>query len=291
MANSIALAKKYVSQIDEIYKLRSLTAVLDGNNDLVREGANANELVIPKLSMQGMGTYSRSTGYVSGDVTLTWETVACNYDRGRMFAVDYLDNSESMDVAFGRLANEFVRTQVAPDLDAFRFSTYAQTSGITTASAALSAGADVVAALRTAISTLDENEVSQDDRYLFITPTLHGLVDDLDTTKSRKVLERFTQIIDVPQTRFYSKITQYDGSTSGQEAGGYIKDGTNGKNLNFMVIAKSALIQFNKHVAPKIITPEANQTSDAWKYGYRHVCIADVYDNKVKGVYAHISTT
>lgn len=292
MANSIALASQFVPILDEIYKLASLTSKLDGNPELVRAGANANELVIPKLTMQGLGDYSRNSGYVSGDVTLTNETVVCNFDRGRMFQVDNMDNQESANIAFGRLAGEFIRTKVVPELDAFRFAKYAGTSGISTATAAvLSAGADVVAALRAAVTKMDEDEVPYDDRHLFITPTLHGMIQDLDTTKSREVLSRFASITDVPQTRFYTAIDQYDGTSSGETAGGYIKDAASGKNINFLVIHKPAVIQFEKHVAPKIITPELNQTADAYKFGYRNVGIADVYENKVSGIYLHASTT
>lgn len=120
MPNAITLAKQFVPILDEIYKVASLTSKLDGNPDLVRAGANANELIIPKLSMQGLGAYSRNSGYVNGDVTLTNETVACNFDRGRMFNVDAMDNLETAGIAFGRLAGEFIRTKVVPELDAFR---------------------------------------------------------------------------------------------------------------------------------------------------------------------------
>ena len=54
-----------------------------------------------------------------------------------------------------------------------------------------------------------------------------------------------------------------------------------------MIIQRSALIQFQKHVAPKIITPEQNQTADGYKFGYRNVGIADVYENKLVGIYLH----
>lgn len=288
MANSIALAKSYVPLLDEVYQTASLTADLDGNPELVRQGANANELIIPKLSMQGLADYSRNSGYVSGDVTMTNETVSCNFDRGRMFTVDTMDNMETAGLAFGRLAGEFIRTKVVPELDAFRFAVYAGTTGISKvdSGATLSAGADVVAALRAAVTKMDEDEVPVDQRYLFITPTLHGLVQDLDTTKSREVLDRFAVIRDVPQTRFYTAITQRDGTTSGEEAGGYVKASA-GKDINFMIIHKPALIQFSKHVQPKIISPEVNQTGDAYKFGYRHVAIADVYENKVAGIYLH----
>lgn len=289
MANSIELAKQYVPVLDEIYKLASLTSKLDGNPDLVRAGANANELIIPKLSMQGLGAYSRNSGYVNGDVTLTNETVVCNFDRGRMFSVDYLDNAESANIAFGRLSDEFIRTKVVPEIDAFRFATYAGTTGISkvSAGATLSTGESVISALRAATNKMDEDEVPTENRHLFITPTLHGLIQDMDNNKSREVMARFASITDVPQTRFYTAIDQYDGSTSGETAGGYVKDAS-GVEINFMVIQKDAVIQFDKHVAPKIISPDQNQTADAWKFGYRNVGIADVYENKVAGIYLHM---
>ncbi len=288
MANVIELAKKFIPMLDEVYKLSSLTAVLDGAAELAQQGANANELIIPKLDMQGLGDYNRNSGYVSGDVTLTNETVKCNFDRGRMFTVDYLDNLESAGIAFGRLSGEFIRTKVVPELDAFRFATYASVSGISkvTAGATLADGAAVVAALRSAVSEMDEDEVPQTERYLFITPTLLGMVQDMDTTKSREVLQNFAGTVKVPQTRFYTAIEQLDGTTGGEEAGGY-KKGTGAANINFMIIHKAAVIQFQKHVAPKIITPEQNQMADAYKFGYRNVGIADVYENKVAGIYLH----
>lgn len=293
MANAITLAKQFVPILDEVYKNASLTAKLDGAADLVKAGANANELIIPKIDMQGLAAYSRNSGYVSGDVTLTNETVQCNFDRGRMFQVDYMDNLETAGIAFGRLAAEFIRTKVVPELDAFRFAAYASAAGISkvSAGATLADGAAVVTALRKAINEMDEAEVPVDDRHLFITPTLYGMVQDLDTTKSREVLARVADVTPVPQTRFYTKITQYDGTTASQTAGGYVKDSTDGKDINFMIIHKPAVIQFGKHVAPKIIEPAQNQTADAYKFGYRNVGIADVYENKVAGIYLHHKST
>ena len=286
MANTIELAKKYIPMLDEVYKNASLTAKLDGDPNLVQQGANANELIIPMIEMQGLGDYDRNSGYVSGDVTMTNETVKCNFDRGRMFTVDTMDNEETAGLAFGRLASEFIRTKVVPELDAFRFASYCGKSGITKKEETLNDGAAVLAALRVATTAMDEAEVPMEDRHLFITPTLDGMIADLDTTKSREILARFTTKTLVPQTRFYTAIDQKDGHTGGQEAGGYTKASSGGADLNFMVIHKPALIQFEKHVAPKIVTPEQNQDADAYKYGYRNVGIADVYKNKLAGVYA-----
>lgn len=290
MPNAITLAKTFVPVLDKVYKAASLTAKLDGAADLARQGANANELIIPKLDMQGLGDYSRNDGYVKGDVTLTNETVKCNFDRGRMFNVDTMDNLETAGIAFGQLAGEFIRTKVVPELDAFRLSSYAGIDGISKADTAdLATGEAVIAALRAATNKMDEDEVPYEDRHLFITPTLHGMIQDLDTTKSKAVMERFASVTLVPQTRFYTAIEQKSGKT-GEEAGGFAK-AEGAKNINFEIIHKPAVIQFEKHVAPKIITPDVNQDADGYKFGYRNVGIADAYENKVAGIYLHHATT
>ena len=282
-SNAITLFKKYVPMLDEAYKLASLTSVLDGPNELAREGANAGEIVIPDMTLQGLVSYSRNNGFTDGTVTLANQTYQCNYERGRMFMVDYLDNQETAGVAFGRLAGEFIRVHVGPEIDAFRISKYAGAAGIGTASGALATGADVVAALRVAANAMDNGEVPLADRILFINPTLYGMVEDLDTTKSRAVLARFQQIIQVPATRMYSAISL---GTSG--AGGYAATQA-AKNVNFLAVHKGAVIQYNKHIAPKVITPEQNPTADAWKFGYRVCGIADVFKNKKAGIYAHLT--
>ena len=286
MANSITKFKKYVPLLDEVYKEAALTSVLDSDTSLAQAGANANEIIIPKIDMDGLGDYDRNSGYTNGDVTLTNETVKFNYERGRMFSVDAMDDEETAGIAFGKLAGEFIRTKVAPEGDAFRFATYSGVEGISSASGSLADGAAVIAALRAAANKMDEDEVPYEQRYLFITPTLKGMIEDLDTTKSKEVLARFAQVIPVPQTRFYTAIDLKDGKTSGETAGGYAK-AADGKEINFLVVHKPAVMQYNKHIAPKVISPEANQDADAWKFGYRKYGLADVYENKVAGIYLH----
>lgn len=285
MPNNIELFKQYVPLLDEVYKLASLTSVLDGAAELARAGANANELIIPKMDMSGLADYSRNSGYVDGEVTLTNESVKCNFDRGRMFTIDTLDNAETAGIAYGRLASEFIRTKVVPELDAFRLAKYASVEGIGTASGDLTTGANVITALRAAKNEMSEAEVPENERYLFITPTLYGMIQDLDSNKSKAAVEGFAGIIQVPQSRFYTAILQRTGAGD-QAAGGYTK-AEGAKDINFMIVHKPAVIQFQKHVAPKVITPDANQSSDGWKFGYRNVGIADAYENKVAGIYAH----
>lgn len=283
---TIALAKNYTDLLDEVYKKASLTAVLDSDASVARQGANAHEIMIPKLSMDGLANYSRNSGYVKGDVSLSYETVAFNYDRGRLFEVDSMDDEETIKVAFGRLGGEFERTKVAPEGDAFTFAKLAGTSGISkvAAGATLASGADVMAALEVAIAKMDEDEVPEEDRHLFITPTLKRMVEALDTTKSRELLDSFASIVKVPQSRFYTAIDLADGTTT--TAGGYSK-ASGGKDINFMIVHKPAVLKFNKHIASNIIEPEENQHSDGYMQKYRKYGLVDVYENKVAGIYLH----
>ncbi len=294
MANSIALAKNYVELLDEVYKSASLTSVLDSDPATARAGVNANEIMIPKLSMDGLAEYSRNDGYIKGDVSLEWETVKFNYDRGRLFEVDSMDDEETIKLAFGRLAAEFIRTKVVPEDDAFTFATLAGISGISkvTTGATLSDGAGVMDAIKAGIDEMDEDEVPQENRYLFITPTNLSAVKAMDTTKSRELLDGFTQIVKVPQSRFYTAIDLYDGvdhsgsSGADESIGGYVKAST-GKDINFMIIHKPAVMKYWKHTASNIITPEANQRSDGYIQKYRKYGLVDAYENKLAGIYLH----
>jgi len=290
MPNSIALVKKYVDQLDTVYRQSSLTNVLESNSATVRMGTNANEIAVPKMSLDGLADYDRAKGYVAGSEDFSWETVKFDYDRGRSFSIDAMDNEETIGISFGMLSSEFIRNKVVPEMDAYRFAKYAGTSGINVKSESLADGSAVCSAITTANNILDESEVNAEGRYLFITPSLHNAIIALDTYKSKAMLEGFSKVVKVPQTRFYTAIDLLDGKTSGEEIGGYKKSAA-GKNINFIIIQKSAVIQFTKHIVNKVITPESNQSADAWKFFYRAYGLTDVYENKVKGIYCSHSTT
>lgn len=278
MANNIQLRKQYATMLDKVYKKASLTSVLDGPTELIKEGANANEILIPMLDMQGLADYSRSGGYVDGDVTLEYETKKCAYDRGRMFNVDSMDDIETAGIAFGQLSGEFLRTKVVPELDAYRFAAYAK-KATAKAAGALADGKAALAALRTAKNHIENSEADPATCYLFINPTVLGLIEDLDTTASKRALEGFAGIVKVPKGRFNTNVT-----LNANGAGGFTAAGA---DINFLIVDKQAAIQYQKHTVSKIISPDENQTADGWKFGYRTVGIAEVLDNKIDGVYLH----
>ena len=285
MANTIALAKNYTSILDEVYCNASVTADLTSDNTMVRAGANANEIIYPQISVSGLGDYSRNSGYTDGSVNLEWITSKFNYDRGTKISVDVMDNEESRDIAFTMAGSELMRTKVAPEADAFVFATLAGIAGISKATPATYADAtEFLNALIVAKNKMDEDEVPEEGRILYATPTLMNGVMALDTTKSREILNSFTVKKKVPQSRFYTAIDLLDGKSPSEEAGHY-KKATEGKDINFMIIHKPAVIKFDKHTVSDIIPASANPSADADIAKYRKYGIVDVFRNKVAGIY------
>lgn len=279
MANNIELAQKFIPVLDAAYKKAALSSILDAATQVNFDGTNTVKVM--KVTTTGLGDYSRANGYAKGNVNVEWEPFTLTEDRSAELEVDRMDDEETLGQAFGMAVSEFNRMNVGPEVDAYRFAKYAGLAGASKAGA-LADGAAVIAALREATTAMDEGEVPAEGRVLFITPTLKGLVDDLDTTKSKEVFNRFGGVIEVPQTRFYTAITL----NSGVDAWGYVKAG-DAANINFLAVAKSAVLQAKKLALPKIFTPDENQSKDAWKFQYRLYHDAMAYENKVNGIYLH----
>lgn len=285
MPNNIALAKNYTALLDEVYKGASVTADLISDASMMRAGANANEILYPQIEVTGLGDYSRNSGYTDGTVSVVWKTTTFNYDRGTKIMVDTMDDQETFNIAFGMAGATLQRDKVAPEADAFTFATLAGIDGISKATPATYADASAfLAALLEAKNIMDEDEVPEENRLLYATPTLLNGVMALDTTKSREILSTFSVKKSVPQSRFYTAINLLDGKTTGEELGHY-KKADDGKDINFMIIHKPAIIKFDKHTASDIIAPENNPNADGYISKYRKYGLVDVYKNKVAGIY------
>lgn len=283
MNNNIALSKNYVPTLDEVYKQAETSSVLNSPEKDIKMGQKAGEFLIAKYSMDGMKDYSRNSGYKRGNVKLEWETHKANYDRGVKFEIDTMDNEESAELAFGKLAGEFARTQGAPESDAFTYATLAGIDGVEITEETLKTGDDVLNALQREQNAMDEDEVTGTSRLLFITPTALRMARNVEKYKSTGVLDEFMGIVPVPQKRFYTAIELLDGESSGEESGGY-KKADSGKDINFMIVEKSAVLKWPKHIASDIIVPANNPDSDAYIQKNRNYGIVDVYENKVAGI-------
>lgn len=94
-SNNIAFARNYTSVIDEVYQRSSVSGVLNSGRRMVRAGHNAKEILIPKISVTGLGNYTRNVGYKTGAITYELETKTFNYDRGIRLFADVMDVEEA----------------------------------------------------------------------------------------------------------------------------------------------------------------------------------------------------
>jgi hypothetical protein len=286
MANAITLIQKYIPLLDQVYAVASCSSILDTPNALVRETADAKTVLIAQTSMSGLGDYSRADGFEKGDLTLEWKSYTFEYDRGRSFHIDAMDDAETMGLAFGSLASEFIRTKVTPEIDAVRFAKYAANAGETVA--ATLTNKTTIPAISTAEVTMEEKEVSLENCVLFMTPTIHGYVKD-DTEHFQRTLvpsenpnRNFGSfdnmpIVKVPQTRFYTAVTLGNGYAKAEAA----------KDINFMIVDRAAVIQLIKHGKIRVFDPDTNQSADAYKVDYRVYHDAWVLNQKKNGIYCH----
>ena len=298
MANTIALAEKYSPILDEIYKRESVSAILDTPGDLV-QWVGANTARIFKTELDGLADYDRNGGYVAGSINAGWETYTLNYDRNRALQVDAMDDEETLGMAFGTVAGEFIRTKEIPEIDAYTFAKIAGTTGIQKATPAdLASVTDLLAEVDKAQAALDNAEVPFEGRILFVSPdayqALKGKISRYlanETTVDRNIymLDNM-RVLTVPQPRFNTAINLLDGTTSGEEAGGFAP-ATGSYKINFMLLHPSAVMKVLKHRVPRIFSPEINQSADAWKFVIR--CYGDTFvkDNKVSGIYLHNGST
>lgn len=290
MANNISLANKFLPIIDDIYKFNSVTDVL--STTTMPDFNGVNEVKILKVNTTGLGDYSRATGYPKGDITASWEVFKLSKERGKEISIDRMDNEETVGMTFGAVTSDFMREWVIPEIDAYRFSKYASTSNILTTDEAKLDKSSIIDAIDNAVSLLDANEVPLENRILFVNTDLKSALNQAlnrnwgSDTDINTVINGYNnmKIVYVPKNRFYTAIDLKDGSNEW----GYTKNAS-AKNINFMIIHKSAVVQAQKFALPKIFTPDENQKKDDWLFQFRLYHDAFVYDNKVKGVFLHKS--
>ena len=300
--NNIALAEKYAPLLDEKYKKESVTSILDTPADLVR-WANANTALIYTTEMDGLANYDRNTGYVGGDVNGTWVPYELDYSRGRQLMVDAMDQEETIDLAFGTLAQEFVRLHEVPEGDAYTFAKICGTTGISAATPAdIGSVTDILKAIDTAQAQMDDDEVPYEGRIAFVSTKAYYAIKDKLTRfimNDEENIQRNVQMLDslrivpVPVGRFNSAIELLDGTTSGQEAGGYSNVPSSGSSypINFLIVHPSAIMKVMKHRVPRIFSPDVVQEADAWKFNIRLYGDVFVKSNKKKGIYLHRGAT
>lgn len=286
-------ASKFTTRLDKIIERETLTNDLNMNGDLLGEFSGVGEIKIATIAMDGLANYSREDGFVKGSVSTDWETYKLRHDRGREFNIDAMDDEEREAVVSANVMAEFERTKVIPEVDAVRFATLADNAGNTVA-ASLS---DPDAALDAVL----EGEEAVQDMGVDLSTCLFYCTSSVKTLLRKAQNWRIGQgenpngqfatfdemkIVTVPSARFQSKIELLDGTTSGQEAGGF-KAADDAVAINFMIVHPSAAAAIQRHRKLRYFAPDTNQEKDAHKWQLRLFHDMLVYEQQKGKIYSH----
>ena len=319
--NNIELITKYSPQYwDVVYKQEAVTSVLDANPKMVKfEGTKT--VKIAKWTNGGLQNYYRNNentehgtlngtgdfvgasgfGYQKSNARLSWEEFTLRCDRAAAFEIEYFDNEESGGELVGLGVTEISRTTIVPEVDAYALSTIA---GYTSADLGNYVEEDVtekpLAALNRAFVHFANKEVPAEDQVAFVSPKMINALRETnevtkflgqtDFTANKDVRFEITKyqgrdLITVSPERLKTKI-----QLTATGNGGYTW-GPDSKEINFLMVAKSAVMHVVKYQKVKVISGEANLAARGFD-GY--TIFARIYhdvfvpDNKKVALYCSV---
>lgn len=303
--NSIEFATIFQQALDKQMMHSMLTGWMDSNAGQVKY-TGGKEIKIPVITVDGLADYGRKdgTGFVDGKATIAYKTYEMKQDRGRSFSLDRHDVDESNYVAtMGNIMGEFQRTQVVPEVDAYRISkcianAVAVPSDTNVKWEVTITKDNAISELKNAIKVIREQGYNGEivihctyDFKLALEEACAGKISDttfknggIDTT-----VPSFDgcPLIATPSNYMVSAIKLRNGGAS-QETGGFEK-GESAKKCNFIAIAKTVPIAVTKQDKVRTFTPDENQSMDAWKSDYRRYHDLFVLENKKTLMFANMS--
>lgn len=305
--NTLAAATLFMRQLDKIAVQDAVTGWMDANSGQVIYNGG-DEVKIPKMSVQGLGDYDRDTGYVQGGVTLSYETRKMTQDRGRKFQLDPMNINENNFISTAAaVMAEFQRVHVIPEIDAYRISKIASETITADKAGMIEYGYTPGAASTSALRKLKEGIKAI--RNLYNGPLVCHATPDFIMELELELAGKITAvtfarggintsvpavdgvpIVSTPSNRMYTAITLYDGKTSSQEAGGYVK-GSKAKDINFFICPRTTPIAVTKQDVMRIFDPNINQSLNAWQLDYRRFHDLWVLDNKLDSIFLNIKDT
>ena len=276
------ISVKMTDELDKAVAQKPVTGFMADNN-LRGKFVGAKTVMIPAMNISGLGDYDRDTGFVSGTVSVSAKPYTLAMDRGRSFQLDREDHDETgiADLA-GQIMGEFVRTKVVPEVDAYvlsKLAGYAYSEGQTVEG---TPATDAYAMLTEAIANA-QNEVGYDEELIaFVDGKMLNALQNSEEISRHLVMNDFKKgelhtqvtslngvaILPVPDSRMKTAYNFYDGTTAGQEAGGFTP-AVNAKSIGLLLVPRRAASLIKKTEQVRCFDPAHNLKADAWKLDYR----------------------
>ena len=282
--NTLQYSQQFQTVLDAQMLAGATSAFMEANAGQVKYDGG-DTVHIPEVSMQGLAKYDRDEGFNQGSVTLKFNPYKMTQDRGRTFQLDSMDVNETNFVATaGTVMGEFQRTQVIPEIDAYR---YSKISALATAENKVTTGftpavATILEKLEAEITEIQDVVGEEEGLIIVMSTKLRTILNNADKFNLYLNVAEFKNgsvnttvksfndipILGVPSARMKTQYVFADGKTANQQAGGFKAD-TGAKDINWIIMPQRAPIAVSKTDKVRIFTPELNQKADAWKIDYR----------------------
>jgi N4-gp56 family major capsid protein len=177
---AVNLATKYSGNVDERFKLKSLTEAAV-NQDYDWEGSNS--IKVYSIPTVAMGNYTRSGLARYGTAAELDDTVATyTLSRDRAFTFT-IDQGNKLDTTAGvRNAGKALARQndevIVPEIDVYRLAAWVTAAAANTGrpTATNITTSNAYSSFLTANAYLDENKVPQGSRIAFVTPAYYNMI-------------------------------------------------------------------------------------------------------------------
>ena len=301
--NTVEAAKIFQSALDKKVEKQLTSAWMEVPSNFVQYDGG-DEVKLPSIVVDGLGNYDRDGGYTVGGVTLSWNTYKLTQDRGRAFLLDaMMVNETNFILTATNVMDEFQRTQVVPEIDAYRYSKLAAVAkSENTTAKSYTKPDELYSAIKKDIAKLQDAGVDFGNIILTISA---GALSTLEESEMSARRMNYTKLADgevggrilkigdvevnvVPQNRLVTEIQVNDGKTSGQEKGGWAK-ASSAKDINYILCPKDAPQAVTKQDIIRIFSPEQNQKANAWSIDYRR--FHDLWVPESKKSLVIVSTT
>lgn len=270
--------------------------------DLVNGGRS---FTLKTISTSGLQAHTRGKGFNSGTVTDEKTIYTMGQDRDVEFYLDRQDVDETnQELAMANISNVFITEQVQPELDSYRFSKMATSfDNIDTSDTE----GNLLAKTHKVEETLDATNVYSQLKTgigkirKYGTQNLLGYVSSevMDSLECSKEFTRNITNQNVGTTALESRITSIDGVQLIEvyEPNRFMtkydfKDGAkpteDAKAINFLIVAKPAVISIVKENAVFLFAPGQHTEGDGYLYQNRLYHDLFIKKHKRDGIYSSI---
>ena len=288
MANIIEYAEIWTTALDQQAEQVATSGWMEANASQIQY-VGGKKVRVPTLLTTGLGDYTRGTGaanrgkYAKGSIDLSYTDYELEMDRSAEFAFDRHDVDESgFIVQAPNVMGEFQRSQVIPEIDAFRYSRIASLVMAQGSSAykaqALTTG-NVLDEFLSQVRTM-QNTTGVDTAGLVATMpfSVYSILErsaeitkDITVSQFERGALQFEvkvingiPIIPVVENRMKTAYVFHDGTTDM----GFEPDAS-ATTINWIIMPRSLPIAISKTDNLKVFTPEQNQGGDDWLIQYR----------------------